>query len=82
MTLPRERFKAIQKARHFLGALADPKRTPGIPSEIRQEARKCLANYPTQIDLDEALAGLRLAAQVFALVEPLPRRKFRGRDSE
>mgnify|MGYP001160665259 CR=1 FL=1 len=77
MTLPRERFNAIRKTRHLLQALCDPKRTPGIPAPIRVEARACLKHYPTQQDLDEAVAGLRLAAQVFALVEPLPRRKYR-----
>lgn len=77
MTLPRERFTAIAKTRHFLSALCDPKRTPDIPSEIRNEARRLLKHYPTDFDLTEAVEGLRLAAQVFALCEPIPRRKFR-----
>lgn len=82
MTLPHERFRAIAKTRHFLGALVDPKRTPGVPGELRAEARRLLKHYPTQYDLDEARAGLKLAAQVFAAVEPLPRRKFRPRDED
>jgi len=77
MTLPRERFKAIAKTRIFLSAICDPKRTPGIPSEVRNEARNCLKHYPSQFDLEEAVHGLRLAAQVFALCEPIPRKKFR-----
>lgn len=82
MTLPHERFRAIAKTRHFLGALVDPKRTPGVPGELRAEARRLLKHYPTQYDLDEARAGLKLAAQVFAAVEPLPRRKFRPQDDD
>jgi hypothetical protein len=80
MTLPNERFRAIAKTRQFLGALVDPKRTPGVPGEVRAEARRLLKHYPMQVDLDEARAGLMLAAQVFALVEPLPRRKYRKED--
>jgi hypothetical protein len=77
MTLPNERFRAISKTRHFLGALCDPKRTPGVPSAIRDEARRCLKHYPGALDMEEAIHGLRLAAQVFAAVEPIPRRKRR-----
>lgn len=77
MTLPRDRFRAIAKTRYMLGALCDPKRTPGVPSVIRDEAAACLKHYPTPLDMDEAIHGLRLAAQVFAAVEPIPRRKRR-----
>lgn len=74
MTLPKERFRAVIKTRHFLSALLDPKRTPGVPAELRAEARRLLKHYPTPFDMDEAIHGLRLAAQVFAAVEPIPRR--------
>lgn len=77
MTLPRERFNAIRRARTLIGALCDPKRTPGVPAPIRVEARACLKHYPTEFDLTEAVEGLKLAAQVFALVEPMPRRRYR-----
>lgn len=77
MTLPRDRFRAISKTRYLLGALCDPKRTPGVPKPIRDEAAACLRHYPTPLDMDEAISGLRLAAQVFAAVEPIPRRKRR-----
>jgi hypothetical protein len=83
MTLPNERFRAIRKTRHLLAALCDPKRTPGLPAPIRQEASSCLKHFPTEHDISEAVEGLRLAAQVFALVEPIPRRKYRkDKDSE
>lgn len=77
MLIPRERFKAVAKTRIFLSALCDPKRTPGISSELRHEARNCLKHYPSSFDLEEAKHGLLFAAQVFALSEPLPKRKFR-----
>lgn len=82
MTLPRERFRAVNKTRHFLAALCDPKRTPGVPSEIRQEARRLLKHYPSDFDLSEAVQGLTLAAQVFALCEPIPRKRFRPRPDD
>ena len=77
MTMPVERFRAIAKTRHFLGALCDPKRTPGIPSALRDEAARCLKHYPSASDMEEAIHGLRLAAQVFAAVEPIPRSRRR-----
>lgn len=83
MTLPNERFAAIAKARHLLGALCDPRRTPGVPKAIREEASKCLKHFPTPLDMEEAISGLRLAAEVFAAIEPIRRRPKRpeaGRD--
>lgn len=77
MTLPRERFAAIAKTRHLLGALVDPKRTPAVPKPIRDEASRCLKHFPTALDMEEAIHGLTLAARVWAAVEPLPRHKRR-----
>jgi hypothetical protein len=77
MTLPAERFAAIARTRTLMQALCDPKRTPGVPKPIREDASRCLKHYPTAHDLDEALYGLRLAAQVFAAVEPIPRKMRR-----
>ena len=77
MTLPRERFAATARTRTFLQSLCDPKRTPGLPKPIRDSAKSCLKHYPTAADLDEALYGLRLAAQVFAAVEPIPKKMRR-----
>jgi hypothetical protein len=77
MTLPSERFQSIARTRHFLAALCDPKRTPGVPSAIRDDARRCLKHYPTAFDMSEARDGLRLAAQVLAAVEPIPRSRRR-----
>jgi len=77
MTLPQERFASIAKTRHFLCALMDPKRTPNIPKELRAEASRCLKHYPTALDMEEAIEGLRLAAGVFMLVEPMQERRRR-----
>jgi hypothetical protein len=48
-----------------------------VPKPIRDDARRCLKHYPTTLDMDEALHGLRLAAQVWAAIEPLPKHKRR-----
>jgi hypothetical protein len=73
MTLPSERFAAIAKTRHFLAALLDAKRTPSVPKPIRDEASRCLKHFPTAFDMEEAISGLRLAAEVFTAVEPFTR---------
>lgn len=77
MTLPNERFAAIARTRTFLGALCDPRRMPGIPKPIREEASRCLKHYPTALDMEEAIEGLHLAATIFASIEPIRRRPRR-----
>jgi hypothetical protein len=77
MTTPVERFRAIAKTRHFLHALLDPKRTPGVPKAIRDEASRCAKHYPSTLDMDEAIHGLTLARRVWEAIEPLPRHKRR-----
>lgn len=71
MTLPRERFAAISKTRHFLDAITDPKRIPGVPKQVRDEARRCLRHYPYPIDIAEAIEGLALAARIVAAVSQM-----------
>lgn len=77
MTLPCERFASMARSRTFMLDLCDPRKTPGVPKPIRDRARACVKHFPTSIDLDEALYGLRLAAQVFAAVETIPRKMRR-----
>jgi hypothetical protein len=77
MTLPSERFAAIARTRHLLGALIDPKRTPGVPKPIREDASRCLKHFPTALDMEEAMHGLTLAARVWAAIEPIPKHKRR-----
>lgn len=52
MTLPDERYRAIQATGDFLVRLAaHPAMTPGVPRRIREEARSLLRHYPGEFDL-------------------------------
>ena len=46
MTLPDERYRALQWAEQFLEDLMDPSKTPRVPREIRSRARSVLRHYP------------------------------------
>ena len=46
MTLPDERYRSVMWAKSFLEALCNPKMTPRVPKEIRQQARSILRHYP------------------------------------
>jgi hypothetical protein len=48
MTMPDERYRAVQYTEKFLMDLMDPKITPRVPKEIRQRARACLRHYPSE----------------------------------
>jgi len=71
MTLPDERYRAIQRTRHFLMSLMDPKETPRISRAIRGQAYSLLRHYPSDYDLD------RLAKKspdvIIERMEPLTR---------
>ena len=41
MTLPYERFQAIEHARVFLTALLDSTKTPRVPREVRWKLEAC-----------------------------------------
>jgi hypothetical protein len=45
VTVPRERFAAIAKARHLLGRLLTPS-APAVPKPIRDEASRCVKHLP------------------------------------
>jgi hypothetical protein len=53
MTIPSERYRAIQKAREFLRDLLDPKKTPKVPKEIRRQAGSVLRHFPGDFYLEE-----------------------------
>jgi len=53
MTLPDERYRAIQMAERLLQDLCDPKVTPRIPSTIRVRAMGALRHYPGSYDLSQ-----------------------------
>lgn len=52
MTLPYERYRAMQNARNFLRDLLDPKKTPRVPKEVRRRAYSCLKHFPGEFDLE------------------------------
>ncbi len=58
MTLPDERYRAVQQARRLLEELLDPKKTPRVPNIVRQRARGALRHYPSDWDMDRAAAEI------------------------
>ena len=54
VTLPDERYRAVQQARRLLEELCDPRMTPRIPAGIRDRARGALRHYPSSYDMDRA----------------------------
>ena len=57
MTLPDERYRAIQMAEQLLKDLCDPKVTPRVDARIRDRARGALRHYPGQHDLAQLEAA-------------------------
>jgi hypothetical protein len=55
MTLPDERYRAVQWAERFLKELAtDRKKYPRIPTAVRREAYSILRHYPSDWDMKRA----------------------------
>lgn len=52
MTVPVERTNAVLNTQEFLYSLLDPKKTPRVPKEIREQAHHLLRHYPTKFDMD------------------------------
>jgi hypothetical protein len=48
MTLPHEEEAAVVWVETFLFKLLDPKKSPRVPTTVRQEARRLLKHYPTR----------------------------------
>ncbi len=57
MTLPDERYRAVQQAERLLKDLCDPSVTPRVPRAIRSRAAGALRHYPGQWDLDRAASA-------------------------
>lgn len=71
MTLPDERYRAVMWARNFLYDLCDPKKTPGVPKTVREQARSVLRHYPGDWDMKQAADAV---PHVFAeRMEPVTR---------
>lgn len=56
MTVPIERKNAVIQTEKFLMDLANPKVTPRVPKDIREEARRLLRHYPSKFDMDTIAA--------------------------
>lgn len=54
MTVPFERSRAVKSAEEFLLELCDPKKTPRVPKNIRQQAKHLLRHYPSKFDMERA----------------------------
>ena len=54
MTMNYERRRAVNQTRDFLAGLQDPKKTPRVPKEIRQEASRLLKHFPRDYDMEIA----------------------------
>jgi hypothetical protein len=54
MTLPDERYRAVQAAAEFLWELGDPKKTPRVPADIRRRARGIMRHFPSRYDMSKA----------------------------
>ena len=48
MTLPDERYRAIQWAETLCRDLLDPKKTPRVPKDIRRRAYSVLRHFPEE----------------------------------
>ena len=71
MTVPVERTNAVNFTGDFLSDLIDPKKTPGIPKAVRQQAHSILRHYPSDWDLQQAAEA---SPHVFAeRMEPVTR---------
>ena len=71
MTLPDERYRAVDRTRRLLLNLINPAHTPRVPKIIREEAKYCLRHYPTTFDMAIAIEK---APEVFQTeMEPLYR---------
>lgn len=51
MTLPYERSRAVVRTEEFLRRLINPKLTPGISRDVRDEALILLRHYPSRSDI-------------------------------
>lgn len=57
MTLPDERYRAVIWTEIFLKDLCNPTKTPRVPKDIRDQARRLLRHYPSTWDMNRASQG-------------------------
>jgi hypothetical protein len=46
-------YHSLKETYKFLCHLIDPQKTPRLPKEVRDRARKCLEDYPVRRTLEE-----------------------------
>ncbi len=63
MTVPFERLSAVNRTRQFLIDLMDPKATPRVPKDIRQQARALLRHYPSSYEMQIACENEELLTE-------------------
>ena len=51
MTVASERTNAVIHTENFLQSLLDRKKTPGVPTVVRERAALCLRHYPWRVHL-------------------------------
>lgn len=54
MTMPNERFRSVIQTRDFLISLLDPKKTPKVPKDIRENAYYLLKHFPHEYEMEMA----------------------------
>ena len=53
MSLPNERYRALQQGKKLLQELCDPGKTPRVPSMVRDKARTALKHFPLDWEIDK-----------------------------
>jgi len=66
--VPESEYHSLKETYKFLCDLIDPRKYPRIPKQIRDNAKKCLRDYPVRRTLEE-LEG------VVGFFNPRPRNK-------
>ena len=51
--LPESEYHSLKETYKFLCDLIDPRKYPRIPKKIRDNAKKCLRDYPVRRTLEE-----------------------------
>lgn len=61
MTTPYERTRAVLDTKWFLETLLSPSESPGVPEQVREQARRLLRHYPSRSHLALAHQALPMS---------------------
>jgi len=56
--IPEEEYHSLKETYKLLCRIIDPQKTPRLPSELREAAKKCLRDYPVRRTLKELEEGV------------------------